>query len=561
MKKFKGLFLNILFCLSASYLSAASYYVTTAGISTNDGLSWASPLTLDAALALVVDDDVINIGAGTYTPAVWLTNGNAAADATFEIKKNISIVGGYPTSPMNISVPSSANITLFSGFQTCNHVVAVTAPVVSGKKVTLSNISITGGKSAASGTAVSINTLTYNRTYGAALTIGAATVELNNCRLYENTGNHAQGVLAFGAATVTLNNCSIDNNTGIGNGTGVWNDNSIVTLNNCTVSNNSTTGTCAGIYAVNTTKVSKTYMYNTTISNNTAATRTAYYGREKSEGIMVNCTVYGNSCTNATTGGAGISLYSSAAGSATTAVKLDIINTTITNNTNSAAETSGGIRVNDAYCTLNIYNSIVSGNTVGAVGSKVTGDIMLLNSGTYTKKNTIISNKAYDAAGTEVAGQTFDYATMLDALATNGGITKTCKLLLTEEVNPAKTLGMSSVELTSLGGLLTPVIPESIISYDQLGNLRSGRVIGAWTANGTATDVVGNKELKNLLIFKEGTDICVVTKFGDRVSVYTVSGQRVFQANAISNLTKIKNISKGNIYIVNVNGLGVKVVL
>ena len=516
MKTLQLLFLGVFTCILSTGLSATNYYVTIAGNSGNNGLSWSSPTTLDAALALVVDDDVINIGAGTYTPAVWLTGGNAAGDATFEIKKNISIIGGYPTVPTSGAQSSSANITLFNGLLTCNHVIAITAPVVAGKKVTLSNLSVTGGKSGYYGAStITINSLGYIRSYGAALVIGASTVELNGCRLYGNQGTHAQGAHIFGAANVVFNSCSIDNNTGTGNGTGIWNDNSIVTLNNCTVNSNTTTGLCAGIYAVNSTKVSKTYMYNTTISNNTAGTRTGYYGRENSVGIMVNCTVYGNSCTNATTGGAGISLYSAATGSATTAARLDIINSTITNNTNLATETSGGIRLNDAYCTLNIYNSIVSGNTAGAVGSKVVGDIVLLNSATYTRKNTIFTDKVYDVLGALVAGQTFNCSTMLGVLADNGGLTKTCQLLGSS--NPAKSYGMTATELTTLGNTFTPAIPSSIITYDQLSNPRSGIAIGSWTAfrvtnasnSLTALGLTDSQLQNNEIVIQKGCELII----------------------------------------------------
>lgn len=510
MKTLQLLFLGMFISILSTSLSATNYYVTIAGNNGNNGLSWSTPTTLDAALALVIDDDVINIGAGTYTPAVWLTGGNAAGDATFEIKKNISIIGGYPTVPTSGAQSSSANITLFNGLQTCNHVVAITAPVVGGKKVSFNSISITGGKSAASGAGIVINAITYNRTYGGGLIVGASNVELNSCRIYENTGNHALGMLAFGAATVVLNNCSIENNIGTGNGIGLWNDGSNVTLNNCSISGNQTSaGNGAGILAINAN--AKTYMYNTTISNNTAGSRTAYYGREKSVGVMVNCTVSGNTTTSSS--GSGICLYTN--NNSGNAVKLDIINSTITNNSAIATETSGGIRLNDAYCTLNIYNSIVSGNTVGSVGSKVVGDIALLNSATYSKKNTILTDKVYDVLGALVAGQTFNYATMLGALADNGGLTKTCQLLGSS--NPAKSYGMTAAELTTLGNTFTPVIPASTITYDQLNNLRSGTAIGSWTAfrvtntsnSLTALGLTDSQLQNNEIVIQKGCELVV----------------------------------------------------
>lgn len=572
MKKLQFLLVSVILSLLCTNLSATSYYVTATGVNTNTGLSWASPTTLDAALALATnDDDIIYIGAGTYTPTVNITGvaTPVAGDKTFEIKKNISLIGGYPAIPIEGDSPASSNITTFSGATTCYHVVAVTAPVATDKKVKLENISITEGNAYSSTTgSPTINGIAnFYRSYAGGIIIGGSVVEINNCKIFNNQSRASvPGVFIFASANVKFDNCSINNNTGAGNGGGIWNEASTVYINNSSIFSNTVTGVAAGIYAIftsgNTTSTisPKTYIYNTTISNNTASHKTAYYGREKSESIMVNCTIAGNLTTTSasTSTGAGVCLY---ANTAVTAVKLDIINCTITNNSSIAAgDLGGGIRVNDAYCTLNIYNSIVSGNTVGAVGSKVTGDIGL-NTGTYSKKNTIISDKIYDAAGIEVAGKTFDFTTMFGALADNGGAVKTCKLLLAEDVNPAKTQGMSSAELTTLGGILTPAVAESIISYDQLGNLRSGRVIGAWTSNGTATGLVGYKELKKLIVYKDGNDICIENKVNDRVSVYAVSGQLLYVSNAKSNITRIKKLVQGNMYIIKVNGQGVKVIL
>lgn len=549
-----------LFGISA--MAQTNYYVKPASSGIGNGSSWADATTLSGALATSVSGDIIHVAAGTYVPTVKLSNGTDDLDMTFEIKNNVKIIGGYPANPTANDSPTTLNQTILNGEivtgYNAYHVVTISAPVETGKKVELRNISITGGKSAASGTAITINTLIYNRTYGAALIIGAATVELNNCRLYENTGNHAQGMLAFGAANVVLNDCSIDNNTGTGNGTGIWNDNSTVTINNCNISNNQTTGACAGVYAVNSTKVSTTYMNNTTISNNSAGSRTAYYGRENSIGVMANCTVYGNSATLA---GAGVCLYTAATGSSTKAMRLDIINSTITNNSSvTATETSGGIRINDAYCTLNIYNSIVSGNTVGATGSKVAGDIALLNSATYTKKNTIISDKAFDGTGTEISNKTFDFATMVEPLANNGGVTKTCALLLGDDINPAKSLGMSASDLTALGSTFVPVIPAIIMAYDQLGNSRTGNVMGAWTANNT-TSVSSVSDLQKPIVYKNNTKVFVKCKINDKINIYTITGQLLIYINAKSNLIQIDNLPQGGIYIISVNEQATKLIL
>ncbi len=565
MKTTQLLIISMLISLVSIGLEAqVNYYVKPAG--SGNGSSWNNATTLSNALSVSASGDIIHLAAGEYIPSVKLTSGSDDLDMTFEIKNNISLIGGYPANPIVGDSPNAANQTLINGKiadgYNAYHAVVITAPVEAGKLVTLSNISITGGKSAASGTALTINTLTYPRTYGSGLIVGASNVQMNYCRIYENQGYQIPGAYIFGSANVIFNSCLIDNNSGTGNGGGIWNDASIVTVNNCIISRNQITGVGAGIYAVNSTKVSKTYMYNSSIINNIASNKTAYYGRENSEGVMVNCTVAGNTTTATTAAntGAGICLYTGTTGVATKAVKLDIINSTITNNSSVATgDLGGGIRVNDQYCTLNIYNSIVSGNTVGATGSKVVGDIALLNSATYTKKNTVMSDKIYDAFGTEISGQTFDFTTMLGELADNGGSSKTCQLLGAS--NPAKALGMNSSALISLGANQTPVIPESIIAYDQLGNSRTGNVIGAWTANKAISGVGVLKNNQKPVVYINDNELYIKSEINDQISVFNTLGKIIVIKNATSNLTRINNLMKGSIYIVNVNGQSTKVVL
>ena len=185
---------------------------------------------------------------------------------------------------------------------------------------------------------------------------------------------------------------------------------------------------------------------------------------------MVNCTVFGNNSTHATNSGAGICLYANA-----TTTRFDIISSTITGNiSNGTADPSGGIRVNDANCTLNIYNSIVSGN----LGGGNAGDIYAPAAVNYKKAYSVISGLIYDESGNEVSGQAFDPATMLGAFANNGGVGYTC--LLTGSANPAETLGMTSAQLSTLGLNFEPVIAENVMTFDQLGKTRVGKTsIGA----------------------------------------------------------------------------------
>ncbi len=457
------------------------YYVKTTGSKDKNGLSWENATTLDKVLGLVTSKDRVHIAAGAYFPTTTVTKGTSAdnGDKTFEIKVNATYNGGYPANATTGAIADpTTNLTILSGKQSSAssyHVVTITAPLEDNKKVIFNNINITGGNAAATGAAaITINGLSYPRINGGAMAIGKSIVDFNGCRIYENQSLfHTPGVYVFSGAVVTFNNCSIDNNKGTsasGNGGGLWNDASIIYLINSNVSSNENTGVAGGIYAYHASLVSKTYMFNTTIDNNKASHKAGYYGRENSEAVMINCTVYGNNTTNASSTGAGVSIYAN-----TTKSKLDIISCTITNNTCvGAADGGGGVRINDANCTLNIYNSIISGNTTAGN----TGDIFGATGTTYTKSYSIISSKIYGALETEVVGKVFDFSTMLAPFTKNALLTSTCLLL--GDDNPAATLGMPSTQLITLGGKFDPVIAESIISFDQLGKNRSGKTaIGA----------------------------------------------------------------------------------
>lgn len=462
--------------------SSKDYYVKTSGNESNSGTTWETAITLDKALSLAGSNDRIHIAAGTYFPSVAVTGGSAVdnGDKTFEIKANVLLIGGYPADAINGSVVNpSTNLTVLSGKLTGSsayHVVTLTAPLEDNRKVVFNNINITGGKAAITGTAaLTINGLSYPRLNGGAMVIGRSVVEMNGCRIYENQSQcHTPGIYVFSGSKLTFNNCAIENNKGTsvsgGNGGGLWNDGSIIYLINCNVSSNENSGVAGGIYAYNASTASKTYMFNSTIDNNKATHKAGYYGRENSEAVMVNCTVYGNNTTSVTSSGAGLCLYANA-----TKAKLDIISCTITNNISvGTADASGGIRINDANCTLNIYNSIISGNTSnGAIG-----DIFAATGVTYVKSFSIISTKVYEGSGSEIPGKLFDYSTMLAPFAKNGAQTSNCLLL--GDDNPAATLGMSFTQLTTLGIGFDPAISESIITVDQLGKSRSGKTaIGA----------------------------------------------------------------------------------
>ncbi len=442
-----------------------NYFVKKSGQAENDGLSWENATTLDNALSMAVSGDVIHVAAGTYFPEKIITGGKSAdeKDKTFEINKNIKIVGGYANNSITGAKPDyKSNPTILSGNLTTGkvyHTMSITAPMEEDRKVHIQGIIIKDGEASDVSSYVTINGVKFQRNYAGGLVIGRSNAVLEDCAITNNSSlAFAAGISIIDASMVTFNRCQITNNSGTSNGGALWNDNSTVYLVDCNVSNNSTiTGVAAGIYGFNAAGgTSTTYMFNTTISNNKSGAHSAgYYGRVGSVGIMVNCTVFGNTAGVAGDGGA-INLHGGGV--------LDVISSTITAN---SARTGGGIRC-QANSTINLINSIVSGNLATNEGN----DISTVGTSSYSQS--IVTTKTYDAQGGEnLAAPAFDFTTMLSSLADNGGFTQTCALA--GENNPAVTLGMSSSQLETKAGLYNPQLPTSIISLDQTGKPRSGK--------------------------------------------------------------------------------------
>lgn len=451
------------------------YYVKEDGQVNADGKSWVTATTLETALDQAMRGDYIHIAAGTYTPTRTLTNGNAnePKEKTFEIHSNITLIGGYPADATGDETPDPENNeTILSGVlgsEKVYHVVAITAPVEPNQKVTLKGLTIKDGQAAPSGTGnVSVNGATYYRFYGGGVIVARSVVDIIDCNITDNSsGLHAAGMYIFTGATVRMVNSTVQNSAGLGtgsNGGGIYVDASTLYLIDSRVINNGTTGVGAGIYSFNAGSPTYTYIYNSLIAgnnNNLLGSHPkrkggGFYGRENSVTVMVNTTIHGN------TGGvgAGVALH----GPSGSEAKLDLISCTVTGN---IALTNHGGYEGHANSVINFHNSIVSGNTGAVEGFQPA-----------TFRNSVFGSTVYGVNSTPVAGLTFDHASMIGALEDNGGPTRTC--LLIGSNNPAMTNGMTSDELKAFGEEFNPPVEESIIINDQIGLSRVGkRVMGA----------------------------------------------------------------------------------
>lgn len=448
------------------------YYVKEDGQINADGKSWATATTLETALDKAVRGDFIHLAAGTYKPTRTITNGKAddTKEKTFEIHSNITLIGGYPADATGEATPDPENNeTILSGVLGSDkvyHVVAITAPVEIGQKVTLKGLTIKEGQAAASGTgSVSVNGANYYRFYGGGVIVAKSVVNMIDCNITENSsGLHAAGMYIFGGATVRMENSTVQNNTGLttsSNGGGIYLDASTLYLIDSKVINNGTTGVGAGIYSFNSSSPTYTYIYNSLIAGNnnnllgSHPTRKGggFYGRENSVTVMVNTTIHGN------TGGvgAGVAIHGPSGNEA----KLDLISCTVTGN---VALTNHGGYEGHANSVINFHNSIVSGNGGAVEGYQPA-----------TFRNSVFGSTVYGADNSAIAGLSFDPVSMIGALNDNGGKTKTC--VLTGTNNPAQTNGMTSDELKAFGEGLNPSIDATVMTNDQIGLSRAGKKI------------------------------------------------------------------------------------
>lgn len=555
MKTKQLLFLCVAVLMIATNLFAKDIYVKTTGLNTNDGASWATAVTLDAALAIADEatNDVIHIAAGTYVPSVFVTadsTGLLDVDKTFEIKKNISLIGGYPADATTgalsdpVTNPTILNGDLGGGVKVY-HTMVITAPKVPGKKVSVAGLVIKNGNSSNANTGSvtsSINNASIAQDIAGGVYILDANVELTDCEIVDNNSRMGSGITSVLFSNTTLRRCKVERNSTTGNGAGIYvegvresEDVATFYVYDSSISANIGAGTAAGLYSIYQCGI---YVHNSTISNNVSTNAGAgIYVREGTRGYIVNSTIYGNISGPGATSGvkrAGLLVY----GTSSVSTSFDVINTTITANSGRTLGGYGALQ----YCTSNIYNSVISGNDVASTAEFAIGK----SGATCTINKSIVTDKVYDNAGAIVSGITFDSTTIGD-LVNNGGYTKTC-LISVAGSNPAQTgFGMTEAELTTLAGTFTPAISVDIITKDQVGTSRSGQTaMGALVDSSLISNVPAIDNISFKVLSKTGL-ISVIPVTASHLTVYTISGVKLYD-NQISTQVDVKLPS--GIYIV-----------
>jgi hypothetical protein len=419
---------------------------------TGDGTSWEQATTLDEALSMAVDGNVIHIAAGLYLPGKTVSGGNAAdeGDKSFHIARNITLKGGYPADASEGDEADPAtHKTILSGSGTSYHVVLISASKIQGQKAVLSGLTITDGNASSSSAAIGINGVSFVRNYGGGVIAGNTVAELVDCEVIANNSRgHCGGIYVFGNSEITIRNSKVNENSSSSNGGGAWIHTSTAYVYNSEFNGNSG-GTAAGFHAY---PDATAYLYNTTLAENKGRSYgAAFYARQNSRGVLVNCLITGNTSTSAN-GGGGVMMYQDC--------EVDIISTTITGNVISGP--GGGVyRRAGTQNILSIQNSIISGNTQKDDGPDV--DAYEVDAIAPVVRASVLGSLTYDGTGGEVGGATFDAATMFDSdyLPIGGS-------------NPAIEYGMSPAQLISVGGSLNPPAEEEYLVIDRFGNERSG---------------------------------------------------------------------------------------
>ncbi len=250
-----------------------------------------------------------------------------------------------------------------------------------------------------------------------------------------------------------------------------------VLIKDCVFKGNKYMSNGSGAYVTNTGNgkgVNLAILNSSFIENDTKQRGTIWLRNQstaKFEAVVANSSFVNNVSSASSGGGSAISVN----GAATKPITLDVIGCTITGNDVTSTSKHGALFIEDTGVTLNVYNTIISGNTsngaVDDVHELKTPAVLVYHS-------SIIGDKYYNAEGVEtVVTPAFDYATMFADLVQTAN-TWGCKLVGDASTNPAFGNGSTLVELEALAD---EVVTADLLKKDQAGNDRTDtdRIIGA----------------------------------------------------------------------------------
>jgi hypothetical protein len=278
--------------MGAYELQQAVIYVDdTASGPARDGTSWATAYNdlqaaLDAAAATAGGDE-IRVAAGTYRPS-RRTDAADPRSATFSLRNDVSIVGGYPDGGGANRDPA-ANVTTLSGDigtrgSAADNSYHVVTSVGVGATARLDGFTVSGGNA---------NKFSDPRGRGGGMyNVGGSSPTLVNCTFAGNSAFEGGGMYNADGSSPALTNCTLSGNSAEFEGGGMLNVGSSPTLTNCTIAGNGTdlgSGGGGGVY----NSASSPTLTNCTIADNIAADGGGVYNSASSP-TLTNCVLRDN---------------------------------------------------------------------------------------------------------------------------------------------------------------------------------------------------------------------------------------------------------------------------
>ncbi|MBN1393309.1 MAG: hypothetical protein JW947_10990, partial [Sedimentisphaerales bacterium] len=356
-------------------------YVDAGATGANDGSSWTDAYNyLQDALTVAESNNIIWVAQGTYKPDAnnLYPSGIGDRTATFQLKNNVSIYGGFPTGggsrDPNTYVTSLSGDINVADNNSDNSYHVVTGSSTNSTAV-LNGFIITKGYADAGGGM-------YNFS-------GSPTV--TNCTLSGNSADYYGGGMFNNSSSPTLTNCIFSDNSSTNDGGGMLNDFSSPTVTRCTFAGNSADSHGGGMFNLNNSSPTLT---NCMFSGNSAPNGGGggMYN-SSSPALMTGCTFSGNSAgfgggmlnnsSSPTITGCSFSENSASHGGGMCNFSGGPKITNCTFSENSADYHGGGM--SNFSCGPEITNCTFSGNSAGSNGGG-----MFNSSGSPTVVNCIL---------------------------------------------------------------------------------------------------------------------------------------------------------------------------
>ena len=374
----KSILLSLVAFMIAS-LQAATYRVTPDAAGGGDGQSWATPMTIEEAIAAAKadedTDDIILCKAGTYTPT-----------ATIAISTPMTVRGGLKgtddemlaengkrsvfDTQNNTAITKVFSITTTSGLNTFKGVEVHNAYQRGfDKSNKAGSLSFKNCVFDSCGKKYKTDT-TLRGSAGCFLGGGSATITFENCVFSRNSYDLSNGVNVGNGIALAFQSCKrviIDNSLFVSNGLG----------RAALKSSDPAGANIKGVRGAVIYTESPLTVCNTEFRANTAGIHTGsagamggivYIKEAKGLSSFTNCLFLANSCEQCNTYGAtdtkeaGVIVVRSASSSTTTKDSLDVVNCTFAYNFTDGKTTSAGIDVGSYTGTkANIKNTIFYG--------------------------------------------------------------------------------------------------------------------------------------------------------------------------------------------------------